>query len=155
MERGFAALLSRQGGRVTLRLAPESLGQMTIQLDVKQGVVKADFAVEHRAAQEELNRALPMLRASLEARGLSVSRLDVRSMEPSQAARAVGGASGPHTLPQSVSQTGGESVVALLRHTAMDGQRESHVSAEDPRHSHQSRRSRGSRALLGAVDLVA
>lgn len=153
VERGFAALLSRQGGKVTLRLAPESLGQMTIQLDVKQGVVKADFAVEHRAAREELNRAMPMLRASLEARGLSVARLDVRTM---------GSAEGPgHSSDASALQAAsrGASMVALVRpsmgESMREGATESHVSAEDPRHPSELRRARGSRMLHDAVDLVA
>lgn len=149
VERGFAALLSRQGGRVTLRLAPESLGRMTIQLDVKQGVVKADFAVEHRAAREELDRALPTLRASLEARGLSVARLDVRTMESPQVADRSSDASALQAASR------GASMVALVRPSLREGARESHVSAEDPRHPSEWRRTRGSRMLHDAVDLVA
>ncbi len=84
LRRGMAAVLKQgatQGnGRVTLRLRPEALGELKIQMDMKEGVVQARFEVTTQQARGLLDEHLPALRAALQARGLAVHRLEVSVM---------------------------------------------------------------------------
>ena len=73
--RGLRSAVSQGGGAVTLRLTPEALGTVRVQLDMSGGRVAAHFQAETSAARDLLQQQLPQLRASLEAQGLSVDRL--------------------------------------------------------------------------------
>ncbi len=82
--RGFAALLRHEGGSVTLRLEPQSLGALTVRLDLDAGRVEATLEATTDQARRLLNESLGMLGQALEAHGLDVERLDVRLAERSQ-----------------------------------------------------------------------
>jgi flagellar hook-length control protein FliK len=69
--------LRQGGGSVTVRLAPESLGQVRIRLDLDQGSVSARFDVGGPEARRLLEADMGALRSALEARGLSVDDLRV------------------------------------------------------------------------------
>jgi flagellar hook-length control protein FliK len=75
--RGLAAALKREGGVVTLRLQPQTLGELKIKLELSQGRVEATFRAENDAARQLLESSLDALRSSLEAKGLRVDRLHV------------------------------------------------------------------------------
>jgi flagellar hook-length control protein FliK len=77
LKRGLAAVLRQNGGSVTVRMAPASLGQIRIRLDLNQGQVSARFDVGGREAHRLLESDLDVLRETLEARGLRVEDLHV------------------------------------------------------------------------------
>jgi flagellar hook-length control protein FliK len=85
--RGLAAALKQKGGVVTLRLKPESMGQVQIKLELNGGRVQATFRAEQSSARDLLSGSLDALRSTLEARGLSVERLQV---EPAEETRQEG-----------------------------------------------------------------
>jgi len=62
---------------VVMRLKPEALGPVKIELSVDEGRVSAKMHAEHDAARELLKAGLDHLRCTLEARGLNVDRLEV------------------------------------------------------------------------------
>jgi flagellar hook-length control protein FliK len=70
----------RQQRSVRLRLRPEELGQVDIQLSRDSaGKVSAQVVVERDAARTALSQSLPQLRETLERAGLQVDRLNVSS----------------------------------------------------------------------------
>lgn len=83
--RGLTAALtkseaSEEGGEVRLLLKPEALGPLRVRVTLRQGVVNARFETSSPEARGLLDESLPRLRASLEARGLSVERFEVHSL---------------------------------------------------------------------------
>lgn len=75
--RGLATLLRHQGGSVTIRLTPETLGQIKINLKIEDAHVWATFQPSSDASHDAIDQSLASLRASLESRGLVVERLEV------------------------------------------------------------------------------
>jgi flagellar hook-length control protein FliK len=69
--------MRQNGGSLTLRLKPESLGAMTIRMDLQPGQVAASFEVQSDQARELLNGNMTSLRSALEAKGLNVDSLTV------------------------------------------------------------------------------
>jgi Meckel syndrome type 1 protein len=87
--RGLEVALKQQGGSVQLRLTPESLGAMKIEMSIARGAVAATLQASTPEARELLSRNIETLRAALEAKGLSVERLSITLAPASQ-----GGSSG-------------------------------------------------------------
>lgn len=84
--RGLAQALRSGDGEVTLRLRPESLGQLSVRVQVRQQQVTATFEARHAEAQRMLEGSREVLRGQLEARGLTVERIEIRLVEdPAQA----------------------------------------------------------------------
>ena len=75
--RGLAAAVQQRGGSVTIRLSPESLGNLKIEMSLQHGSVTVDLRAATPEAHELLSQSIGTLRSSLEARGLSVERLNV------------------------------------------------------------------------------
>lgn len=75
--RGLALALRQGTGRVTLRLHPEHLGQVVVRVTVDRGQVTASLKASDPAARQLLSSSTDDLRAALEARGLSVERIDI------------------------------------------------------------------------------
>ncbi len=75
--RGLATLLRHQGGSVTIRLTPETLGKIKINLKIEDAHVWATFQPSSDASHEAIDQSLASLRSSLESRGLIVERLEV------------------------------------------------------------------------------
>lgn len=75
--RGLALALRQGTGRVTLRLNPEHLGQVVVRVTVDRGQVTASLKASDPAARQLLSSSTDDLRAALEARGLSVERIDI------------------------------------------------------------------------------
>lgn len=82
MSRGLDAALRQGGGSVTMRLTPPSLGAMRVELTLDQGVVEARLEATQQQAHDLLTRNVHVLRASLEARGLSVERIEITPPPP-------------------------------------------------------------------------
>ncbi|MEZ6232838.1 MAG: flagellar hook-length control protein FliK [Phycisphaerales bacterium] len=80
--RALGLALRAKDGSVRFNLAPEHLGALRVELTrTEQGGVSARFEATSQQAREILESSIEQLRASLEARGLRVDRLDVRVAE--------------------------------------------------------------------------
>ncbi len=75
--RGLAAALMQKGGSVTIRLMPEQLGELKIQMTIDRGNVSVDLTARSGEAHDLLSRSMGTLRSALEARGLGVERMSV------------------------------------------------------------------------------
>lgn len=75
--RGLEAAIRQNGGSVTLRLKPETLGSLKIDLQITQGQVAAQLEATTAEARELLGKNLSTLRAALEAKGLTVRSVEV------------------------------------------------------------------------------
>ncbi|MFQ6112350.1 MAG: flagellar hook-length control protein FliK, partial [Nitrospinota bacterium] len=73
------ATLSINGGKreVSLRLEPETLGVVRIQMRLEEGVLSARLMAESHAVKEALEAGLPRLRETLAQQGLSLEHLRV------------------------------------------------------------------------------
>ncbi len=77
VSRGLAAALKQQGGQVTLRLRPEALGHVRIELNLQPGLVDVRFVAGSAQAQALLKGSLDTLKESLERQGLTVGSVQV------------------------------------------------------------------------------
>lgn len=75
--RALASIISRGGGRLTLRLSPQSLGDVRVDVEVRQGTASALFRAESESARDLLKHNIDALRNALEKRGVRVERLEV------------------------------------------------------------------------------
>lgn len=80
--RGLAAVLRQKGGNVTLRLAPESLGDLKIAMKLDGTSVWASIEATTETARQLLDDQRDTLRGALEAHGLKVERLEVSAVKP-------------------------------------------------------------------------
>ncbi|MGE3106842.1 MAG: flagellar hook-length control protein FliK [Phycisphaerales bacterium] len=78
-----------------ISLKPESLGKVTVRVDVRDGVVRADFESHTALAHELLKSSIAELRQHLEARGVSVDRIQVSLREEPPLAQPIPGAESP------------------------------------------------------------
>lgn len=76
--RGARMLVGRDGGSMTVRLNPGTLGDLRVRVDIQGGRVTAEFQTTTDAARDQIERGLDTLRRGLEERGLQVERLTVR-----------------------------------------------------------------------------
>lgn len=100
MGRGLAAALKREGGVVTLRLRPETLGELKIKIELSQGRVNAVFRADNESARQLLESSLDALKSSLEAKGLRVDRLFVEPPDESGHKQQSGSQSEPNDRGQ-------------------------------------------------------
>ncbi len=77
VSRGVASVLRQKGGSLTLRLTPQSLGELKIHLRLEGGGVNASFRAGSAEARELLSNNLDSLKATLEQHGVRVERLSV------------------------------------------------------------------------------
>jgi flagellar hook-length control protein FliK len=75
--------VQQRGGSLTIRLSPESLGHVRVDLEMSQGRVNAALHASTERAQEAMVKSITMLRSSLESKGLTVERLTVQ-LAPTQ-----------------------------------------------------------------------
>lgn len=69
--------LKEGGGEVVMKLAPEALGQVKVQLQVRDAAVDAVFTTSTASARQLLEAKKDSLREALEARGLRVDSIVV------------------------------------------------------------------------------
>ncbi|QOJ01295.1 MAG: flagellar hook-length control protein FliK [Phycisphaeraceae bacterium] len=75
--KGLAAAFRHKGGTLTLRLSPEALGPLRIDVRLEGGLVTARFEPTTVRAFEALAGGLEGLSKSMQGRGLSVDRIEV------------------------------------------------------------------------------
>lgn len=78
VSRGLEAALRQNGGSVTIRLKPETLGALKIDLQIAHGSVAARLEASTPEARELLNKHMATLRTALEAKGFSVRSIEVQ-----------------------------------------------------------------------------
>lgn len=78
LSRGVRAALTQRNGSVTVRLQPQSLGQVRIEMNLKGDTISAKFDASTPEARDLLTRHLVHLRGTLESKGLQVDRLHVQ-----------------------------------------------------------------------------
>ncbi|WP_310598946.1 flagellar hook-length control protein FliK [Desulfobulbus sp.] len=66
-----------ENSTVTLRLYPEELGELRMEIKVAQDNIKAHIVVQSPQAQEMIDRHLPRLREALEQQGLQLHQVEV------------------------------------------------------------------------------
>ncbi|MFF2482648.1 flagellar hook-length control protein FliK [Paenibacillus sp. NPDC058071] len=64
-----------------LQLFPEQLGQVDVRISVQNGILTAVFRADSASAKDMLDNQMAQLRASLQAQGLSVDKLEVTHSE--------------------------------------------------------------------------
>lgn len=90
VSRSLASIIARGGGRLTLRLSPRTLGDVRVDVHVREGSASATFRAENQSARDLLKGNLDALRSALEQRGVRVERLEVvgphsESADPTEA----------------------------------------------------------------------
>lgn len=110
--RGLSAAVLQKGGSLTLKLTPESLGQVRIDMTLDRGSVAVRLEATSVAAHDLLESSMAALRSTLEAKGLSVDRLTVQMAPGAHAAAAASTPSTAQNQPdaqQQHSSTSGQS----------------------------------------------
>lgn len=79
--RGLAAAVRQRDGTLTLRLSPDFLGDIKIQVRVESGHVSAHIHAQTDQARQLLTESASTLRTALEAHGLVVERIEVAPAE--------------------------------------------------------------------------
>lgn len=77
VQKGLASVLKTGGGTISLRLTPDALGEVRVELNVKDGVANARLEATSESARRLLTENLSTLREALEAKGVRVERLSV------------------------------------------------------------------------------
>jgi flagellar hook-length control protein FliK len=77
VQRGLASIMNTKGGSMKIRLSPEHLGEVNIQLSTKDGHVSVKIEAEHEHTTKVLKEGLDGLRQAIESRGASVDELTV------------------------------------------------------------------------------
>lgn len=77
VSRSLAGIIARGGGKLILRLTPQALGDVRVDVQVREGSASALFQAEHESARDLLKSNLATLRHALEIRGVRVERLEV------------------------------------------------------------------------------
>ncbi len=78
VSRGLEAAMRQKGGAITIRLKPDSLGSLRIELQINQGAVTAQFQATTQKARDLLHENMSSLRTSLEAKGFGVKSVEVQ-----------------------------------------------------------------------------
>lgn len=73
--------LSKEGGQMTVRLDPPSLGKIRVHMDIQRDAVSLRIDADTHLAQRLLTEQSESLRAAVESAGLSLERLDIRPPE--------------------------------------------------------------------------
>lgn len=76
--KALARVLATGGGSLSLRLNPEALGEVRVEIGLHRGKAHATFQASTTAARDLLLADIDALRAALERRGITVERLDVK-----------------------------------------------------------------------------
>ncbi len=66
-----------ESGTVNLKLHPQELGELRMEIKITQDTVKAHFIAQTPQAQEMITQHLPRLREALEQQGLHLQQIDV------------------------------------------------------------------------------
>ena len=75
IHRGLAKALQNRDGEITVRLRPENLGLVKVQIRVENSHVTASLEATSKQARELLSQNIVTLERALEARGMIVDRI--------------------------------------------------------------------------------
>lgn len=78
VSRGLASALSQRGGTVLVRLNPEALGQLRVQIDMKDQLLRVRVEAGSDEVKESIDQSSDDLKRSLESRGYTVERINVQ-----------------------------------------------------------------------------
>ena len=81
--RGMQSALNQNGGNLTLRLTPPTMGTVRIELQIQGTNVNVQLHTEQDSARSMLSHQLSNLKHSLESQGLNVERIGVQNMQSS------------------------------------------------------------------------
>ncbi|RMH29945.1 MAG: flagellar hook-length control protein FliK [Planctomycetota bacterium] len=96
VQKGLAKMLAQNGGRMTVLLRPERLGEVKIRMETSEGTVRVRMEAGTEAARRTLESGLDALRAGLESRGVRVENLEIsRTPEPPAHSSADSGSAHP------------------------------------------------------------
>ncbi|HED54761.1 MAG TPA: flagellar hook-length control protein FliK, partial [Phycisphaerales bacterium] len=87
LQRGLAQVLRQRGGTLKLKLDPNDLGTVKISLKLSQGRVDGSIEATNERAHDLLKQHVELLKHSLERRGITVDRLDVRHAGAAESGR--------------------------------------------------------------------
>ncbi|MCA9273890.1 MAG: flagellar hook-length control protein FliK [Phycisphaerales bacterium] len=90
LQRGLAQVLRQKGGTLSLKLDPVDLGSVKVSLKMSQGRVEGSIEASNEQARGLLQDHLDTLKSSLEQRGITVDRLDVRLAGAAESGRQFG-----------------------------------------------------------------
>lgn len=88
VSRGLLAAVHQRGGSLTMRLHPENLGSLKIQLSLTGNTVKAQLHVHNEQAQALLLENITALKSALENKGLTVAQLSVHTVQQGDSVKA-------------------------------------------------------------------
>ena len=109
LQRGLAQVLRQKGGTLNLKLDPVDLGTVKVSLKMAQGRVEGSIEASSERARGLLHEHLDTLKSSLEQRGITVDRLDVRLAGAAESGRQFGaGQEAGHELNQQNADAGGD-----------------------------------------------
>lgn len=121
ISRGLQSAVNQRGGNITLRLDPPELGQVRIEMEVRDGVVTARFTAQSESVRRLLMDQMGQLRGALDRQGLSIEKLDVQtasnqnhSWNSSQEDNHDGRSKGQHSQRQSHGQAGKQGTESQL-----------------------------------------
>jgi flagellar hook-length control protein FliK len=77
VQRGLASMMTQGGGRMSVILRPEHLGEVRLSMQTSEGSVRVHLEASTEAARSTLESEIDTLRAGLEARGVRVESLTV------------------------------------------------------------------------------
>lgn len=78
VSRGFQQIGSN-GGQIRMRLAPDQLGSVQLQMKLQNGELSGTMLTQTDAATQALREQLPQLRSSLESQGIRLDRMDIQT----------------------------------------------------------------------------
>lgn len=78
LQRGLAQVLRQKGGTLSLKLTPNELGEVKVSLSLAKGRVDGSIEATTESARGLLEQNIEKLKSSLEQRGITVDRLEVR-----------------------------------------------------------------------------
>ena len=107
VQRGLASILNTKGGTMKIRLSPEHLGEVNIQLTTKDGRISVQIQAKNESTRSMLSEGLEGLRSAIEARGAIVDELNVDGQQQTKFERLFGqqdGSNQPGDSRQSGSQ---------------------------------------------------
>ena len=76
--RGMSAMLNQNGGMMRMRLEPDALGEVRIQMNLNRGSVSVSFEASSAEARGVIQQHLHTLEAALKAQGMNVEQLAVK-----------------------------------------------------------------------------
>lgn len=78
VSRGFQHL-GPNGGQIRMRLSPEALGSVQLQLNIRNGELSGTMIAQTDAASAALREQLPQLRRSLEIQGIRMDSIEIET----------------------------------------------------------------------------